>query len=131
MPQHRVWVRGNIVLIVDDVPKHCTKSPDVIEYGKFDREKREFYNHVRSQARYGDMITIIRHLGSGWYRARNLNTDKIITIRTGRHMAARGVYPYLSDRPYDRPLWPSRGHKTNVPVINEKIVTRVLPRNIR
>jgi len=124
------WFRGDFVLIVDDVPQYCTKGPDVIEYEKYDSEKQLYYNHVRSQARYGDMLKISHSLGSGWYRARNLSSNKIITIRTGRHMARRGVYPYISDHPYNSPLWPSRGHKSNVPVKNEKIVTYVKPQNI-
>ena len=122
MPQHRSWVRGNCVLIVDDVPKYCMKGPDVLEYQNYDWNKRVFYNLVRSQARYGDILHICSHLGSGWYRARNHNTDKIITIRTGPYMAPRGKVPYISDKPLGCPLWPSRGSKSNVPVEEERVV---------
>lgn len=122
MPQHRSWVRGNCVLIVDDVPNYCMKGPDVLEYQNYDWNKRAFYNLVRSQARYGDILHICSHLGSGWYRARNLNTDKIITIRTGPYMAPRGKAPYISDKPLGCPQWPSRGSKSNVPVEEERVV---------
>lgn len=122
MPQHRSWVRGNCVLIVDDVPNYCMKGPDVLEYQNYDWNKRIFYNLVRSQARYGDILHICSHLGSGWYRARNYNTDKIITIRTGPYMAPRGKAPYISDKPLGCPHWPSRGSKSNVPVEEERVV---------
>jgi len=100
MPHTRSWLRGNCVIIVGNVPYHSIKRTNI--------NKSINYNIPRPQAKIGDILDIYRHIGSGWYRARNFMTGKVITIRTGAYMANRGYPPYLSDDPKQ---WPQNHPK--------------------